>query len=273
MISSSTDCDEWRSPPKAEFAVIGDPVEHSLSPRMHAAAFRALGLPYRFVSLRVPAGRVGECLESLRSAGYIGVNVTVPHKEEALVWAERTDKFSRRIRAANTVSLGERSAANTDGDGFLDTLAVLEVHPGSSALVLGAGGAARAVSAALSDAGYGLRLWNRTPERASALAESLGLPAAILDVPDPEGVALIVNATSAGFAGAAPPVLWERAPDSALAYDLSYGPAPGPFLAEAACRGLRRTDGVPLLVAQGARSLELWLGVSAPRDVMLKAIR
>jgi shikimate dehydrogenase len=265
---------EWREAPQADFAVIGDPIAHSLSPRMHQAAYQALDLPYRYVALRVPPGEVAAALHELAHRGCRGVNVTVPLKEEALAWCEEAEPFARRANAVNTVCLPTRKGTNTDGPGFLDTLADLGVKPGN-ALVLGAGGSARAVALALVGAGFSVRIYNRTKSRAEALAAELAPDAAALDEADPAGAALIVNATSVGVlkepSQPALPVVWDRAEPKAVAYDLFYGSETS-FLRAARERGLQTTDGLPMLIAQGARAFEWWLNLAAPREAMRDAL-
>ncbi|MCX7801174.1 MAG: shikimate dehydrogenase [Fimbriimonadales bacterium] len=263
---------EWRDAPRADFAVIGDPVSHSLSPRMHAAALQAMGLSLSYVAVRVPPGEVAPALEHLAGLGYRGANCTVPHKAEALAACRSADPFARRVGAVNTVRLPTLEGTNTDGPGFLDTLGPLGMPRGSRVLVLGAGGSARAVAAALEDAGYRLRLWNRTRERAEALVRELGLSADLSEHPDPSGCRLIVNTTSASLHGSEVSLDWGRVEPDAVAYDLMYGESPTPFLLRAARSGLRTLDGRPLLAAQGARSLEWWLGAQAPRRVLLLSL-
>lgn len=211
---------------------------------------------------------VAEALEHLREIGYWGVNVTVPNKAEALVWASKPDEFALRIGAANTLDLRTRAAINTDAPGFLDTLSEFEFPEGNSALILGAGGSARAVAAALPDAGFRVAIWNRTAKRAHEIAADFGLEA----VATPSaGYDLIVNTTSAGLGAEVLPIDWGSAKPGGLAYDLVYGQTP--FLKSAALHGMRIVDGRRLLVAQGARSLEWWLGVDAPRAAMWEAIK
>ncbi len=259
----------WREAPEADFAVIGDPVKHSLSPAMHSAAYRALGLDLRYVAIHVAPGEVAEALSHLSSLGYRGINVTVPHKEEALSWATRPEPFAIRARAANTLRLEDGSAINTDAPGFLDTLEG-RVQPGAAVLMIGAGGSARALAIALVEAGYRVRIQNRTPEKAIEIAEISG--AIAVDSLDPVGVELILNTTSASLHGFELPIPWKRAEPNALAYDLAYAPEMTTFMTAAARHGLPVTDGRDLLVAQGARSMEWWLGVEAPRAAMREAL-
>ncbi len=262
----------WIEAPAAEFAVIGDPVTHSLSPLMHGAAYRKLGLPYRYVAIHVVPGQVAAALDRLRTLGYRGVNVTVPHKEEALAWAEDVEPLAARVRAANTLRLADQSCINTDAPGFLVTL--LDFHPKEkTALLLGAGGSARAIAVALLGAGYSLSLYNRTFSKALSLAEELGIPRnSVLQQANPSGAALLVNTTSASLNNDELPILWDMVEPETLAYDLMYSKMPTPFLKSAALHKLATLDGLRMLVAQGARSFEWWLGLPAPRDAMLEAI-
>jgi shikimate dehydrogenase len=263
----------WREAPEAEFGVIGDPVAHSLSPRMHGAAYAALGLPYRYVAIHVHPGQVAPALARLTSLGYQGINATVPHKEEALAWATEADLFAKHARAANTLRLADRACTNTDSPGFLDTLVEFD-PPRRTALILGAGGSARAVAVALYAAGYELYLYNRTREKAEALAAELRLATdRVRAAADPTRASLIVNTTSASLHNEELPIMWENAEAGALAYDLMYGKELTPFLRRAADHGLATIDGRAMLVAQGARAFKWWLGIEPPRDVMLEAIQ
>lgn len=259
--------------PMADFAVIGDPVGHSKSPAMHHAAYDALGLPYRYVAVHVAPGRVAEALERMREMGYRGVNVTVPHKAEALAWASQPDSLASRIGAANTLDLRTGRAWNTDAPGFMDTLADLGLRSPYRAVVLGAGGSARALVAALSDeAGVEVAVWNRTRDRAERMVQELAPGAQVLDRPDLTDADLVVNATSTGLSGIELDLDFAATPPDALAYDLAYGSEPTAFERQAASVGRRHTDGRGLLAAQGARAFEHWLGIPAPKAVMLRAI-
>ncbi len=260
--------------PPADFAVIGDPVGHSKSPAMHQAAYRALGMPYRYVAIQVPSGRVGEALDRMRDVGFRGVNVTVPHKAEALRWASHPDPFAVRIGAANTLDLVSGRAWNTDAPGFMDTLQDFGFEAPFNTVVLGAGGSASAVVAALGDrAGVCLSVWNRTRERADALVDRLAPNATVLDHPSLCGADLVVNATSTGLSGIELDIDFGESDPNALAYDLAYGKEPTAFERQAARACRRHTDGRALLVAQGARAFEHWLGIPAPKAVMLEAIK
>ncbi|HEY0868312.1 MAG TPA: shikimate dehydrogenase [Fimbriimonas sp.] len=261
----------WREAPPADYAVIGDPVAHSLSPKMHQAAYEALRLPFRYVAIHVPRGEARQALDALASLRYRGVNATVPHKEDAARWATKRDNLTDRLNAANTIRFRDRSCINTDITGFWDTLAGLRL-PNSKALILGAGGSARAVVLSLAMHGFEVAIWNRTKANATQLLSTLGVRGEVLDQPVLEDAGLVVNTTSASLQGEDLAVRWERLHPDALAYDLMYSRGPTPFLASAAAHGRKAMDGRRLLAAQGARSLEYWLDMRAPRDVMLEAL-
>lgn len=261
---------QWREAPSADLCVIGDPVSHSLSPVMHQAALRALGLEHRYIAVHVPAGEVEEALSHLRAEGYVGVNVTVPHKAEALEWLEAVSAEAQAVRAVNTISLQDRRGTNTDIPGFLDTLADLGLS-GGRALVLGAGGSARAVVYGLAKTNLKVSVWNRTPARARQLVSDLRVCAEVVETPEMVDADLVVNTTSASLLGERIEVGWEAMP-KAVAYDLMYARTLTPFLEDARSHGLKTVDGRHLLVAQGAHSLGFWFGMTAPRDVMLGAI-
>jgi len=251
--------------------VLGDPVRHSRSPAIHNAAFEALGLDWRYVKLPVPADAFEETVRALPDSGYRGANVTIPHKEAALRVADSTDDAARAIGAANTLAFGEGGvvAGNTDGAGLL---AALPHDPrGMEALVLGAGGAGRAAAWALREAGAEVSIWNRTPERAAALAADLG----VASVEVPVAADLVVNATSVGLDPAdtieALPVAWIDPPQ--LAVELVYGEHQMPFQAWAEDGGAELVDGLEVLVRQGALSFERWTGREAPLEVMRQAAR
>ena len=268
------DAHEWRSAPAAKYAVVGDPVAHSLGPRMQNAAFRAHGLADEYVAVRVPLEEFDEAMEHLLSLGYFGVNVTVPLKEAAFRWAAHTPDLERRMGAVNTLRLADRAAINTDAPGFLDVVKALDVETPCKLLLLGAGGTAQAFLVALADAGFEVRCWNRTREKIDAVVEQRAVRATVLDVPDPAGCQIIVNATSASMAGESLPVLWDRAPEGVAAVDVFYTDGPTVFQSDAQRYGVQvAIDGRALLVAQGALSFEWWTGKSAPREAMLKAIQ
>lgn len=269
--------------------VVGWPVEHSVSPAMHNAAYAALGLDWCYLPFPVPPERLPEAIAGVRALGLVGVNVTVPHKQALLALMDELTPAAAAIGAANTVIArdGRLIGHNTDAAGFLRALREAGCEPaGITALVLGAGGAARAVVYALLEVGARVTVLNRTVARAETLARDLGrgadgeVLAASLDLaalrPLVPRARLVVNATSvgmwrAGVAGASP---WPEAlpfPEDALAYDLVYNPRETAFMRQARAAGARAVNGVRMLVHQGAEAFERWTGVAAPVEVMAHA--
>ncbi|MFT4035024.1 MAG: shikimate dehydrogenase [Patulibacter sp.] len=254
------------------YGVVGWPVGHSRSPAMH----RALGLDYQL--LPVPPPRAEAVLRALPASGFAGVNVTIPHKEAALAVADRASEAAVAIGAANTLIYerdGTIVAENTDAPGLL---AALAGRPVASAVVLGAGGSARAVVWALVSIGCEVLVWNRTPQRARALTESLGGVA--IELRDRElapPADLLVNCTAAELDHVSNPmVALPLATDHLAKYatvvDLAYRPGGTVLTAEAAQR-TTVVDGLDILVQQGARSYELWTGTSPDVAVMRSAVR
>jgi shikimate dehydrogenase len=255
--------------------VLGWPVAHSRSPAMHNAALAELGLTgWRYQHLPVPPERFAETTRALSGAGFRGANVTIPHKEAALALATQASERAQAIGAANTLTFGEAGeieADNTDAPGFIAALPE-PPRPGSRALLLGAGGSARAVAWALREAGVEVLVWNRTPERAERLAAELAVHA----VRRAEPADLLVNCTSVGLSDPSStfkhlPVAVERVDTYATVADLVYRPAGTELLTIASREGCAVVDGLEILVRQGALSLEAWTGLQAPVQVMRAA--
>lgn len=272
----------------ARLGVLGWPVSHSRSPAMHNAAIAELGLEgWRYQRLPVPPALFAQTTLALPQSGFIGANVTIPHKHAALALASETSETARAIGAANTLMFlpdGTIAAENTDAPGLIAALGDLSELPASpSALVLGAGGSARAAAWALREAGLSeVSVWNRTPERAQQLADDLGVRA----VRRPVAADLLLNCTSVGLEA---PEIERSATDSealnqlgltfdqlgeySYVVDFVYRSAPTQLLAAAQARGARTLDGLEILLAQGALSFELWTGHTAPIEVMRRAVR
>ena len=261
----------WRKAPEADFAVIGCPISHSLSPKMHSAAFAALGIESTYVAVEVQVGEVAEALDHLQSRGYRGVNVTVPHKEDAFDWCQDATDIAISLQVCNTIDFRTSQGTNTDVEGFVRSLAD-QVIPSKKALVLGAGGSARSIITGLEANGYEVSLWNRTVDRASRLCDQFGFAATIVEDPYLAGYGLIMNSTSASLGGNRLPLDWTKADKDALAYDLAYGDGLTPFLNDAKAQGLAVQDGRRMLMEQGAVAFEYWWDQPAPRDVMMAAI-
>jgi shikimate dehydrogenase len=255
---------------------------------MHTAALAAVGLEgWSYQRLPVPPELFDETTRALGGAGFVGANVTIPHKRAALALADRASVAAREIGAANTLAFaadGTIAAENTDAPGLI---AAMERSPrGLSALVLGAGGSARAAIWALRDGGAReVSIWNRTHARADELARELGGRV----VPRPEAADILVNCTSVGLGVT---VAGDRATDGqeglgtlnqlgltldlvgrySYVVDLVYREGTTPLLAAARERGVATLDGLEVLLAQGALSFELWTGRRAPLEVMRQAI-
>ena len=261
--------------------VIGWPIEHSLSPAMHNAAFAALGMDWQYDKMAIPPDIVKLSLRELRDAGFVGINVTVPHKQAVMLFV-KPDEIARAVGAVNTIDFRNNKAMNTDVAGFMDDLAAHGVDPaGMQVVVLGAGGAARAAVYGLASVGARLVIINRTAERAQELIDSLRLPAA--SVGGYEQIAdadLIVNCTSVGLS---PNVEQSPLPDDAvlklalkpsiIAYDMVYRPMRTRFLQQVEAAGGRAIGGLGMLARQGAAAFKIWTGIEPPVDVMLAAAK
>lgn len=259
---------EWRdAPASARYAVLGDPISHSLSPRIHSAALGQSGL---YVALRVPLGELRAAMSHLRGMGYQGVNVTVPLKTEALACCMQLNREAERTGAVNTIRLPELEGHNTDVRGFVGSLP--QGHRAGRTLVLGTGGAAKAVVVGLLDSGGSVQVWSRRGPGAaieflSALGAADRLPNSDCTA---KGFDTVVNCTSASMRRENLPVDWRGAEPHVLAVDLYYGTSP--FLDEARAHGIETMDGLPMLLEQAAIAYEIWHGAPAPRAEMKRAI-
>ena len=270
--------------------VIGSPIAHSLSPLLHNAAFTALGLGalWHSQAFEVAPGQAASALAAMRRADVSGLSVTMPHKADVAALVDQCTEVARRLGAVNCVvnHEGVLLGTNTDGEGFLASLArgAAFSPAGQRCLVIGAGGAARAVVLALADAGAEqVAVLNRTPERAAtaaALAGPVGWPVPSGDEARLQAIRsadLVVNATPFGMEGASPvgTAPWLVAPDllhpGQVAADLVYAPRPTPWLIGAAAAGARSVDGLGMLVHQAAAQLVLWTGEDAPVEAMWQA--
>ncbi len=265
----TVDRDNASLPPKA--GVMGWPVEHSLSPHIHRYWLGRYGIAGDYLLIPVPPEDFVETARGLARDGFVGANVTVPHKLAAFEAADEVSAVARRIGAVNTLYYrdGRLIGTNTDGTGFLENLrqGAPGWDPGAGpAVVLGAGGAARAVAVALLEAGVPeLRLLNRTRARAEALADALGGPITVADWAARSetlaGAALLVNTTSLGMVGQGPLELaLEALPRRALVNDIVYRPLETDLLARARARGNPVVDGLGMLLHQARPGFELWFG-------------
>ena len=270
-------------------AILGDPVEHSRSPVMHNAAFAKLGLDYVYVALRVRPNELRRAVAGIRSLGFAGLNVTVPHKEAILPLLDRLSPAARAIGAVNTVvRQGERLIGhNTDAEGFRESLRRTGFRGvGKTAVVLGAGGSARAVVWALQREGvHEITVLNRDVARARALAA--GLPGSSRRVALRSGpladaaraellekADLVVNCTSLGLDGRSRTAIALRSLSKhCLVYDLVYGSRPTPLVKAARRQGLKAIDGLDMLIAQAGLAFRLWTRRDPPKRTMTAALR
>jgi shikimate dehydrogenase len=267
--------------------IIGSPVEHSLSPAMHNAAFRQLKLDIVYVPFHVQPSQLPGAMAGVRALGVSGLNVTVPHKEAVIPLLDGLSPEARRLGAVNTVvRRGTRLLGhNTDSRGFLAALRASRIPvAGRSALVIGAGGSARAVVAALAAARCRrTTIVNRTAERAARLAQEFRRGRrAVTDAPWPllldrtflGGLDVIVNCTPMGLGGQGLDALaYDATAPQCVFVDLVYGAAPTPFLRRARALGRRTQDGLGMLLHQGALAFTLWTGRRAPLATMASALR
>lgn len=276
--------------------VIGSPIAHSLSPLLHNAAFAALGLEATWHSraFEVAPGHAATALAAMRRSAISGLSVTMPHKADVAARVDECTAVARTLGAVNCIVNhdGHLVGTNTDGQGFVASLARgADFTPaGKRCLVIGAGGAARAVILALAEAGASeVAVLNRTPERAVAAAALAGAAGSVVPAwpaGSPEhkdqvemvgSTDLIVNATPLGMAGAfhGGPADWLVAPEllhpGQVAADLVYAPRPTRWLVEAAAAGAQPVDGLGMLVHQAAAQLELWTGLPAAVEAMWQA--
>jgi shikimate dehydrogenase len=258
--------------------LLGHPVAHSLSPRFQNAALRHAGIALEYAPLDVPPGDLSAILDHLIAARAAG-NVTIPHKQAVHARCGSLTPLARRVGAVNTFWTeddGSLAGDNTDVGGFAHLLhaTIGEGATPSRVALIGAGGGAAAVLAALEELGVPTAIWNRTTERARELAARFP---GVIDVAASvaaavRGADVVVNATSVGLQDDAHPVDLELVESGVAIVDLVYRRGGTPWVRAARARGLVASDGLPMLVEQGALAFERWLGIPAPRDVMRAAL-
>lgn len=255
-------------------AVIGDPVRHSLSPALHNAAYEALGLDWVYVAFEVPAGHAPAALAAVRALDLVGLSVTMPHKTAVATACDELSDDAAALHSANTVTHapdGHLRGDSTDGEGFVRSLRAAGMDPaGMQVLLLGAGGAARAVALALHRADAQVCVSARRPRAALGVPHTTPLPWAERDAVAGT-VDLVVNATPLGMGDNEEVVV---TPSAGVAVaDLVYHPLDTPLLRAARAVGAPTVDGLGMLVQQAALQVEMWAGVPAPVDVMRNAAR
>ena len=266
--------------------LMGDPVEHSVSPAMHNAAFRALGLDYVYLPFRVRREDLAAAIAGVRAFNVRGLNITIPHKVEVMGLLDKIDRAAGQIGAVNVLinDSGRLTGYNTDAEGFLSMLTGHGIEPrGKNVVVLGAGGAARAICCALASHEAVLTILNRSAIKAQACASDIA-KAFSTQVNAPElnreniayalqGADMLINATSVGMlpeAGATP-VDSDLLGPHLTVIDIIYNPCQSKLLKEAAKAGAKTINGLEMLAWQGALAFEKWTGLQPPIDVMRRA--
>lgn len=257
--------------------VIGDPIAHSLSPLIHNGWLRDMGIDAVYEAMQVAAGDLPNALKTLSDRDILGVNVTLPHKTDALAAAVTASEAAVKIGAANTLSYQSDdnwSAENTDAPGFLSALG--SFNPDTDSFVIfGAGGSARALVYALSERGAKVAILNRTVSKAKSLAGELGNQHTVYASIDQytdfvRNASIVINTTSMGYSGQ---TLNLEAGKGRLFFDISYGKAAAQSIAQAQASGWQTRDGLTMLVAQAALSFEIWFGEAPDLEAGLRRCR
>lgn len=268
--------------------LIGNPVEHSMSPAMHNAAFKNSGMDYVYLPFKVEKEQLGRAIEGVRALNIRGVNVTIPHKVSVIPLIDELDQLAKRIGAVNTIinNDGILKGYNTDAQGFLKAILEQGIPPeGKRVVILGAGGASRAISFILAERGANLVILNRQLEidwavkLASSISQAFGREVKALEL-NGQNLAevlrksdILVNATSVGMSPHTDetPVPAKMLKDNLVVFDIVYNPVKTRLLAEAEAAGAKAISGLEMLVWQGALAFEMWTGLKAPLEIMRMA--
>lgn len=268
--------------------IIGDPIEHTLSPVMQNAAFREMGLDYIYLPFKVAEGNLSEAIDGLRALNMAGINVTIPHKVVVIPLLDDIDGLAGYIGAVNTIvnQGGSLKGYNTDASGFYQALTANKIEVSKKKIViLGAGGASRAIAFILADKGAELTILNRSLDSAQTIAERVfqalrtEIKVGKLTVKNLEPVLdeadILVNTTSLGMSPdlTETPVPARLLKKELVVFDIIYNPLKTRLIKEAEKEGARVLNGLEMLVRQGAAAFELWTGLKAPIEVMRKAAR
>lgn len=267
--------------------IIGDPIEHTMSPVMHNAAFKNKGVDYLYLPFRVKREELGKAIEGMRALNIRGLNVTIPHKVAVIQLLDELDRLADRIGAVNTIvnDDGVLKGYNTDATGFLQALLERGAEPGGKEVViLGAGGASRAISSVLAERGSSLVILNRTWDKAKICADRISgifqtectalklgrenLATALSNAD------ILVNATSVGMSPTVneTPVTSNLLKPSLIVFDIVYNPIKTRLQKEAEAAGATTISGLDMLVWQGALAFEKWTGLKAPVGVMREKV-
>ena len=265
------------------YAVIGDPIDHSLSPNIHNAVFKELEMDCTYIAYKVPKGELASGIESLKSIRIAGFNVTIPHKVEMVKYLDSVDEDCSIVGATNTVTNdnGKLKGYNTDMDGFLDPIRKRNLTiKDSKVLLLGAGGAARAIVAGFAkEKAQSITIANRTRQNANTLAQfanKVGIIANAIEL-DQVGESaseynFIVNATSVGLKNEPSPISTKTINQDTVVYDIVYMPMNTELIKQSKKNGATIIYGYEMLLGQASRAFKIWHGIDAPYDVMKKAL-
>jgi shikimate dehydrogenase len=261
------------------YAIIGDPIDHSFSPALHNAAFLFSGLDCTYIAYRIPKGELESGVEALKKIGIAGFNVTTPHKVDMMEFLNEADNECKLVGATNTViSIDDHlKGYNTDVDGFLDPIKKRKIDSkDSDVLLIGAGGAARAIIVAFSkEKVRKITIVNRTHGRAEELiqfAQNLGLESDYSDLQSAGEITdkykFVVNATSVGLKGSGCPISTKNINRDSIVYDIVYVPVETPLIEQSKNQGATIIYGWEMLLAQAMKSFEIWTNRPAPYEAM-----
>lgn len=257
-------------------AVIGDPVRHSLSPRLHNAGFAALGLDWFYVACPVAKGQAAQAIEAMRTLSIEGLSVTMPHKKSVAVAVDDLSPTAAKLGAVNCVRRdGDRLVGeNTDGIGFVDSLrSQLHMDPdGLTIVIVGAGGAARSIALAMAEHGAQVGIFNRTASSAEEVVEIVGAASSVVQEEAIRDADIIVNATPLGMSNDSLPFDPSLLSKGQSLIDLIYEPEKTALLVEAESLGVKTLNGVGMLLHQAGAQFQLWTGCEPPLKEMAQAV-
>ncbi|MGE6412794.1 shikimate dehydrogenase [Planococcus kocurii] len=263
---------------KKWYAVIGDPIAHSLSPFMHESWFDEHGIEAAYLPIHVEPSQLKKSLEAMKTLGISGFNITLPHKQSIVPLLGKLEDSASQMNAVNTVNFDGTHyvGSNTDGDGFVRSLFVHAIDKTSKVLLIGAGGAARGIAFALKRAGFtNVTITNRTYRRAEELAAETNASAMTLIESEQQlaEFAIVIQTTSVGLAtGEALPISLDRVKSGTLVADIIYNPLETPFLKKAREKNCIISNGVGMFVYQGAIAFEKWTGIQPNTEKMIQMI-
>ncbi|MGB6409249.1 MAG: shikimate dehydrogenase [Planococcus donghaensis] len=263
---------------KKWYAVIGDPISHSLSPFMHETWFAEHDIDAAYLPIHVEPAQLEKSFEAMKTLGISGFNITLPHKQSIVPLLGKLEENAMQMNAVNTVNLvgAEYTGSNTDGDGFVRSLLVHSVDKASKVLLIGAGGAARGIAFALKRAGFtDVTITNRTYRRAEELAADTNASAITLIESEERlaDFAILIQTTSVGLAtGEALPISLDRVEPETVVADIIYNPLETPFLKKAQEKNCVTVNGVGMFVYQGAIAFEKWTGIEPNTEKMIELI-